>query len=50
MNNSKHGKHITQAITGALEIMNDQPLSLNEFIDEVMEDFMEQEFKKKKDK
>ena len=31
-----HSKHITQAIAGALEIMNEQPLSLNEFIDEVM--------------
>ena len=36
-------KHITQAIAGALEIMNEQPLTLNEFIDEVMEDYMELE-------
>jgi hypothetical protein len=38
-----NSKHITQAIAGALEIMNEQPLTLNEFIDEVMSDYMEQE-------
>ena len=38
-----HSKHITQAIAGALEIMNEQPLTLNEFIDEVMSDYMDQE-------
>ena len=36
-------KYISQAIAGALEIMKEQPLSLNEFIDEVMSDYMEQE-------
>ena len=36
-------KHITQAIAGALEIMNEQPLTLGEFVDEVMEDYMELE-------
>ena len=40
MNNAKY---ISQAIAGALEIMNDQPLTLNEFIDEVMSDYMELE-------
>ena len=39
----EHSKYISQAIAGALEIMNDQPLTLNEFIDEVMRDYMEQE-------
>jgi len=38
-----NSKFISQAIAGALEIMNDQPLTLNEFIDEVMRDYMEQE-------
>ena len=28
-----NSKYISQAIAGALEIMNDQPLTLNEFID-----------------
>ena len=37
-----NSKYISQAIAGALEIMNDQPLTLNEFIDEVMRDYMEQ--------
>ena len=37
-----NSKHITQAIAGALEIMNEQPLTLNEFIDEVMRDYMDQ--------
>ena len=37
------GKYISQAIAGALEIMKEQPLTLGEFIDEVMGDFMEQE-------
>ena len=36
-----NSKHITQAIAGALEIMNEQPLTLNEFIDEVMSDYMD---------
>jgi reverse gyrase len=40
MNNAKY---ISQAIAGAMEIMNDQPLTLNEFIDEVMSDYMEHE-------
>ena len=35
-----NSKYISQAIAGALEIMNDQPLTLNEFIDEVMRDYM----------
>ena len=38
-----NSKFISQAIAGALEIMNDQPLTLNEFIDEVMRDYMDQE-------
>ena len=36
-------KYISQAIAGALEIMKEQPLTLNEFIDEVMSDYMDQE-------
>ena len=40
MNDSKY---ITQAIAGALEIMNEQPLTLGEFVDEVMSDYMELE-------
>ena len=35
-----NSKFISQAIAGALEIMNDQPLTLNEFIDEVMREYM----------
>ena len=37
MNDSKY---ISQAIAGALEIMNEQPLTLGEFVDEVMSDYM----------
>ena len=38
-----NSKYISQAIAGALEIMNEQPLTLGEFVDEVMSDYMELE-------